>query len=105
MLPDILALPDQAGQSGRDTQRIREVALQKIIESTATARINRAMRTATTAPGEAANYAPGELVDFHRPPKAKDITGWHGPATVVENSPERGQVTLRWQKRDIVCSM
>ena len=49
MLPDIHALPDR-GTTGRNAQRIREVALQRI-ESTATERINRAMRTNTTAPG------------------------------------------------------
>ena len=64
MLPDIHALPDR-GTTGRNAQRIREVALQRI-ESTATERINRAMRTNTTAPGEVLHSRPGELVDFYR---------------------------------------
>ena len=102
LLPDIHALPDQ-GTTGRNAQRVREVALQKIIESTATARINRAMRTNTTAPGEVQDYRPGELVDFHRPPRSKDTSGWHGPAEVIENRPARGQVTIRWNREELVC--
>ena len=92
VLPDITALPAD-GAGGRDIQRVREVALQKIIESTATARINRAMRTATRIPGETLDYKPGELVDFYRPPRSKDTSGWHGPASVVKSTPARGHVT------------
>ena len=88
MLPDIHALPDDTAHGpGRCVHRIREVALQKIIESTAQARIHRALRSHTTTPGEVLNYQPGDLVDYHRPPSSKDLSGWHGPATVVENRP------------------
>ena len=57
MLPDLTALPDdtQAGPV-RYNHRIREVSLQKIVESTALERINRALRSHTTTPGEVADY-------------------------------------------------
>ena len=82
MLPELAALPDTTTTGpARFAHRIREVSLQKIIESTALGRINRAMRTHTTQAGEAANYQPGELIDWHRPSNQKDTSGWHGPAT------------------------
>jgi hypothetical protein len=66
MLPDLQMIPEQgAGRPFRDLQRILEAALQKMIESTAIARVNRANRSLTTAPGGALDYQPGELADFH----------------------------------------
>jgi hypothetical protein len=93
MLPDLHALPDDTTAGvGRHMHRMRELALQKIIEATAVERINRAMRTHTTVPGEVLDYREGDLVDFHRPPAKKDDHAWHGPARVLRNIPERGQV-------------
>ena len=98
MLPDLQAPPDDTSVGpGRYVHRIREVSLQKIIESTATARINRASRSQTTAAGEQHDYQPKELVDYHRPTLNKDESGWHGPAKVVKNLPSSGQVTIQWQ--------
>ena len=70
MLPplDTPPIATGAGGPGRDIARTREVALQKIVESTAIARVNRAERTRTSAAGEAFDYHPGDLVDYHRPP-------------------------------------
>ena len=49
MLPELAALPDTTTTGpARFAHRIREVSLQKIIESTALGRINRAMRIHTT---------------------------------------------------------
>ena len=89
--------------NGRDPHRVRAVALQRIIESTAQARVRRALRAATSAPGEVHNYLPGDLVDFWRQPRSKDAHAWHGPARVVRNQPERGQVIIRWQNGDLYC--
>ena len=83
--------------------RIREVALQRIIESTAIARINRAIRSVATVPGEALDLKPGDLVDFHRPASSKDASGWHGPAKVIRSTPERGQVLVKWHGREVLC--
>ena len=61
------------------------------------------MRTATRIPGEALDFKPGELVDFYRPPRSKDTSGWHGPAAIVKSQPSRGQVTLKWRNETLVC--
>ena len=95
MLPELTTPPaDTQAGPGRYIQRAREVALQKIIESTAIARVNRASRTTTTAPGEVLNYQPNDLVDYVRQPGQKDVSGWHGPAKVIQNRPEAGQVDV-----------
>lgn len=79
LVPDIHALRDDSlSMNGRSMQRLREVALQRIIEATAVARIRRA--------------SPGDLVNFYREPRSKDAPAWSGPARVTKNIPERGQV-------------
>ena len=79
MLPDLHVLPDDTTVGpGRYVHRVRELALQKIIEGTAVARISRAMRSLTTAPGQRLDYQPDELVDFYRPPNVQGNSGWHG---------------------------
>ena len=50
MLPPLQGMP--TGESRSFSHRVREIALQKIIESTAIARINRALKTAVTPAGE-----------------------------------------------------
>ena len=81
----------------------REVALQKHIESTAIARISRAARGITSPAGEALNYQPGELLEFHRPPRSKDTPAWRGPAKVLRNEPERGMVVVQWRGEEVRC--
>ena len=103
ILPDLLALPDDTAGPGRNIHRIREIAVQKIVEATATARINRTLGTRVTPSGEALDYKKGELVDFYRPPDSKDRPGWRGPAVVAESLPGRGQVRLTWNGRDLLC--
>ena len=72
MLPDLLAPPaDDVGGVGRNSQRLRELALSKIVEATAVARINRASGTHTTAAGQALHYQRGDLV----------VTAWHSGDT------------------------
>ena len=102
MLPDLEAPPDTtAPGTARSTHRIREVALQKIIESSALARINRALRSHSTVPGEVHNYQPGDLIEFYRPPNNKDASGWLGPARVIQNLPQRGQVQCKHNHGEI----
>ena len=93
VLPDI-TMPSEETDSGpgRSMRRVREVALQRIVEATAIERINRALRTHTTCPGEVRNYKPGDTIDFYRKPGQKDLPGWNGPARVIRNVPARGQV-------------
>ena len=101
MPPDLHVLEHDS--EGRCMQRVRGIALQRIIGSTAISRVNRAMRSKTTTPGEVFNHQPGELVDFHRPSGNKDTSGLHGPAKVWKSFPERGLVTLKWNKMETIC--
>lgn len=40
----------------------------------------------------------GDQVDVYLKPKHKDISGWHGPAEIIENNLEvKGKLTVRWQ--------
>ena len=88
MLPELMTI-EESGGAGRDLQRVREMSLQKIIESTALARIERAMNTITTTPSEALDYRPGERIEFYRNPPKEDVSGWQGPAEVISNEPEK----------------
>ncbi len=90
---------ESAGIPGisRHSQRLREVAVQSMVDLTAKQRIERAAKSKTRKPAEAMKLEQGDLVDFHRPPISKDDSGWRGPATVVEV--DGGQITLRWQQR------
>ena len=80
----------------RHTHRLREIAIQSMIEETARKRAERALSSRTRPSGQREDYKPGELVDFFRKGGAKDATGWTGPATVVDPTHiERGTVTIR----------
>ena len=103
-MPDLEA-PQEDGElgTGRSLQRIRMVSLQKTIEATALAKIKRALDSKTSVSGQEENYQPGELVDQYTDQtyKEKDVTGWRGPATVIENQPDRGRVKLEWLRQTI----
>ena len=79
------------------THRLRELAVQAVVEGSAQARISRALNTRTTMAGEQLNLQLGDEVDFFREPSTKDVSGWYGPATVVDlTNLSRGMITLRW---------
>ena len=108
ILPDINAAPiDTEGAlpgTIRHSHRLREVAVQRMIEGTAHERIGRALRT-KTFPAAQQTYEGGEAVDFFRPPTQKDLPGWSGPATLVDMSEvNRGILKLNYRGREIVCS-
>ena len=88
LLPDITNPTDRSVSS----HRLREIALQKMIESTAVSRINRAARTATTPAAEQLDFRPGDQVEYYRRKDSgsKDETGWHGPASVIACHKDRG---------------
>ena len=62
-----------------------------MIEATALVKIKRALDSKTSISGQQLDYQPGELVDHFIEPNQKDISGWQGPATVLENLPYSGQ--------------
>ena len=99
MLPDTIAPGDQENPArGRELDRIREVALERIIGATAVSRIQRTLCSHVTPPGQRYDYQPGDLADFYTPATQKDLSGWQGPAVVVESIPDAGMVILKWRK-------
>ena len=81
--------------------RLRELALDAMVNATARQRIERAMKARTRVTTESLELKKDDLVEFHRPPLSKDDSGWRGPANVVDT--EGGTVTIRWQSRFMQC--
>ena len=97
---DFSAEGENIGDGSRE-QRIREAGLEAITQSTAVAKINRALRTKTTVDGNRL-FKPGQLMDYHRPTATKDEHGgWHGPCPVIRNEPDQGQVVCSSGGREI----
>ena len=93
-LPELPADPDQpVGESadGRDRQRLREIGINSMVQATAAAKIQRALKTSTSAP----KFKKGELVDIFRKPGSKDMSGWSGPYTVSDDYPAEGHLTVK----------
>ena len=109
MLPDLSRLDDwtaddrHADSDGtiRHTHRMREIAIQSIVQETARVRITRALSTPTQASGAREDYQAGDKVDYHHK-CGKDKTGWIGPATVVDATHiDRGTITVKHLTRPI----
>ena len=82
----------------RHIHRLREVALSNIIQSSSSQRLDRALQSRTRPAGERQNLQLGDLVDIWRTPPNKDVSGWRGPATVVNTSRiKEGVVDVQWQ--------
>ena len=100
ILPDLM-IPQEKGTTTGNFDRMRTIALEKIVAATAIARINRASRSLTSASGEQLAYSPGELIDFHTPGGRADVTNWQGPAPVIESLPEEALVRFRWKAQEM----
>jgi hypothetical protein len=71
-----------------------------MFEGSARARLGRAMNTRSTPSSEHLNLSVGEEVDFFRAPSTKDISGWFGPAEVIDVSRAgRGIISVKHQSR------
>ena len=47
----------------------------------------------------------GDLVDFWRAPYTKDVSGWLGPAKVVDTTEiGKGSVGIKWQRHIYISS-
>ena len=91
--PDFPKEGELTGTARED--RIRASAINAMTQSTAVAKIQRALDSKTTPDGNRL-YKQGDLMDYHRPTPTKDEHGgWNGPWPVVRNEPERGQVICR----------
>ena len=76
--------------------RVRELAIQTITEETARQRLRTALKTPTRPSGEEMEFKVGDSVEYFREPSNKDISGWRGPATIVDMSRlESGRVGIR----------
>eukprot|EP00971_Amphidinium_carterae_P332194 6466231-Amphidinium_carterae.1 len=77
-------------------QRVREVALQQMIEQTARDRIMRARKAHTRVAAEQLELKVGQEVEYWRDQADKDVGGWRGPAVVTDLTRlEHGRVGLR----------
>ena len=80
-------------EADKTRQHIRCAALESMIQATALARTSWAARSKAIAATEM-QYAPGDMIDYHRPPSSKDTSGWHGPVRVLTYQPEDGIVVV-----------
>eukprot|EP00971_Amphidinium_carterae_P153346 3039947-Amphidinium_carterae.5 len=78
--------------------RARELALQNITEINAKKRVQAADKSRSTIAGEELNLKAGDQVEFWTKPSNKDVSGWKGPALVVDITRlAHGTVGLNWQ--------
>eukprot|EP00959_Pyramimonas_sp_CCMP1952_P247320 5169994-Pyramimonas_sp.AAC.1 len=104
VFPDLPVLdheqPTETSDHSRE-QVICRACIEDIIQATAVAKTNRALRTKTTITGQC-YYDEGDLVAYHRPTTTKDgWGGWNGPFLVARNDPDMGPVILRMGNRDV----
>ena len=80
----------------RNAMQIRQLAIQTITESTARERLRIASHTPTRPSAEELEYRVGDSVEYFREPSNRDISGWRGPATVVDlTRVEHGRIGIR----------
>ena len=92
---------DEGGIPGlsRGHHRLREIAIQTMVDLTARQRLDRALESKTRKPGEALELRSGDQVEFFRRAVSKDESGWRGPATYLDQ--DGGQHSIRWQGRHL----
>ena len=94
LLPDELA--DNTDPTTRNVHRLREMSVQKMVEGTAKARAQRAIKTRAVRDAVQEDFQVGDQVDYFREPSTKDASGWHGPCTVVSvENLQRGNITIK----------
>ena len=93
----------------RHAARVREIALQQMIEGTAQAKMKHALETNARMPGQVLELQPGDLVDIYRKPTgehAKDLTGWKGPCKVTDvTNIEDGTIGVKWRGKVMSISV
>eukprot|EP00972_Heterocapsa_arctica_P097034 14315608-Heterocapsa_arctica.AAC.1 len=73
----------RGGDESRNTVRLREIALQSMVQQTAQRRLERVLSSRTRPSAQARDLQLSELVDPHRKRDTKDMSGWRGPAKVA----------------------
>jgi len=90
----------------RHVNRLREAALHSIVRGTAQDRVDRALNSRTRPAAIVHDLVIGDTVDFHRDPPNKDMSGWSGPARIVDLSRQHeGTVGIEWQSRNFPCRL
>ena len=85
--PHLFGTVDQEAGSGfddRDSDRIRHLALQAVIQSSAENKLKRASSGKSRTAGELMSLQVGDQFEFFRRSTTKDPVSWNRPATVVD---------------------
>ena len=105
--PPLLGVVDaEAGDNpdDRDCDRLRQLAIDSMVQATAENKMRRADRGKTRMPGELLDLKVGDAVEFYRKASTKDAHSWFGPATVTDlTSVLDGQIGIKWQGRLMLC--
>ncbi len=99
----ISAVDDQlGGKTSAGMIRLRELAIQAMVQGSAQDRIVRATSTQTRPAAQETNLQVGEQIDVFRAPATKEQTGWRGPCEVVSvANVEEGFVEAKFHGRAI----
>ena len=107
ILPDINKVPtahESVSGAIRHADRLREISIQTMVERTAQERVNRALATRSQTAAQH-RFKEGDFVDYFRPPTQKDMTGWTGPAKIVDiTDVHRGTIKCEHNGRTLICS-
>ncbi|CAE7553939.1 RE2 [Symbiodinium sp. CCMP2456] len=103
-LYDLIAPEFGEEVAAKDADRLRGKALRAILQATAESKTQRAAKSKSRLSGELLELSAGDQVEFFRAPSNKDLSGWAGPATVVDlQQLDQGQVGITFQGRYILC--
>ncbi|CAE7314416.1 RE2, partial [Symbiodinium necroappetens] len=103
-LYDLIAPEFGEEVAAKDADRLRGKALRAILQATAESKAQRAAKSKSRPSGELLELSTGDQVEFFRTPSSKDLSGWAGPATVVDlQQLDQGQVGITFQGRYILC--
>lgn len=94
--------------TNRHVGRVRELAVQAIVEGTARAELARTIGTRSLQTGEDLQLSVGDNVEFYREPSSKDGSGWHteSPAKVTDVSQiHRGIIKIRYKGEEMSCTV
>ena len=103
LLPDMTMGIAASEDDDRSTYRLREIALQSMLQATSMERVRRASKSRTQLSTKASEQHVGQIVEFYRDPPHKEASGWRGPGEIVHIDHERGCVHVKWQNRVLIC--
>lgn len=85
------------------THRLRELSVQAMVEGSVAARLGRTVNTRTTIDARHMGLKNGDEVDFYKEPSQKDVSGWYGPAQVLDVSEvTRGVVHINYKGKHMI---